>query len=170
MQLVMLLVGLMSATALWSGVQAINVQARSSYDRAAAAFGGGRTAMLVPSNEVSVPQSLFAELRRGGWLVSPVVEGRIRIGDRQVRLIGIEPISLPRDAGPAPGIDRSALQNFLGPGGHGLCSRRKPRLTGRRARAADACDRGRRRCCRRFTSQPVSFPASWWISAGPSGY
>ncbi len=120
MQLATLLVGLMAATALWSGVQAINVQARSSYDRAAAAFGGGRTAMLVPASEVSVPQSLFAELRRGGWLVSPVVEGRIRIGDRQVRLIGIEPISLPRGAGPAPNIDQAALQNFLAPAGQTL--------------------------------------------------
>ena len=39
MQLATLLIGLMSATALWSGVQAINGQARSSYDRAANAFG-----------------------------------------------------------------------------------------------------------------------------------
>ena len=40
MQFATLLIGLISATALWSGVQAINQQARSSYDRAAAMFGG----------------------------------------------------------------------------------------------------------------------------------
>jgi len=38
MQLATLLIGLISATALWSGVQALNAQARSSYDRAAATF------------------------------------------------------------------------------------------------------------------------------------
>ena len=43
MQLATLLIGLISATALWSGVQALNQQARSSYDRAAATFGGART-------------------------------------------------------------------------------------------------------------------------------
>ena len=47
MQLATLLIGLISATALWSGVQALNQQARTSYDRAAATFGGTRTAMLV---------------------------------------------------------------------------------------------------------------------------
>ena len=47
MQLTTLLIGLISATALWSGVQALNQQARLSYDRAAATFGGARTAALV---------------------------------------------------------------------------------------------------------------------------
>jgi len=119
-QLATLLVGLMAATALWSGVQAINTQARLSYDRAAAAFGGGSTAMLVPARDASVPQAMFARLRRAGWMVSPVVEGRVRIGERQVRLVGIEPISLPREAGPAPSLAQAALQDFLGAGGETL--------------------------------------------------
>ena len=42
MQLATLLIGLISATALWSGVQALNQQARLSYDRAAAALGDRR--------------------------------------------------------------------------------------------------------------------------------
>src|ERR1700744_5412578 len=50
MQLATLLIGLISATALWSGVPALNQQARSSYDRAAAAFGGVRTAVLAGRN------------------------------------------------------------------------------------------------------------------------
>ena len=125
MQLATLLIGLMSATALWSGVQAINQQARTSYDRAASAFGGGNTAMLLPSDDVTVPQSLFAALRRAGWLVSPVLEGRVRIGQRSIRLIGIEPLSLPRDAGPAPGLsDAKLLQGFLSPGGQALIAPR----------------------------------------------
>ena len=50
MQLATLLIGLVSATALWSGVQALNQQARESYDRAAAVFGGTRTAALTARN------------------------------------------------------------------------------------------------------------------------
>ncbi|MDP4360582.1 hypothetical protein QR510_28565, partial [Escherichia coli] len=80
MQLATLLIGLISATALWSGVQALNQQARQSYDRAAAMFGGTRTAMLVASDGKAFSHSLFVDLRRAGWPVSPVVEGRIQIG------------------------------------------------------------------------------------------
>ena len=81
MQLATLLIGLISATALWSGVQALNAQARLSYDRAAATFGGARTAMLV-GRTTTFPQQLFVDLRRAGWPVSPVLEGRIQPGDQ----------------------------------------------------------------------------------------
>src|SRR5436305_9410320 len=91
MQLATLLVGLISATALWSGVQALNQQARASYDRAAAALGGTRTAMLVSRDGGSLPQQMFIDLRRAGWPVSPVVAGRVQIGGRSFRLLGIEP-------------------------------------------------------------------------------
>ena len=86
MQLATLLIGLISATALWSGVQALNAQARDSYDRAAATFGGARTAMLVARNGGTFPQQLFVELRRAGWPVSPVLEGRVQIDGRSFRL------------------------------------------------------------------------------------
>jgi putative ABC transport system permease protein len=69
MQLATLLIGLISATALWSGVQALNQQARTSYDRAAATFGGARTAMLVGRDSPTFPQKLFVDLRRAGWPV-----------------------------------------------------------------------------------------------------
>ena len=46
MQLATLLIGLISATALWGGVQALNQQARTSYDRAAATFGGDRKSVV----------------------------------------------------------------------------------------------------------------------------
>ncbi len=95
MQLATLLIGLISATALWSGVQALNQQARDSYDRAAATFGGARTAMLVGRNGATFPQQLFVDLRRAGWPVSPVLEGRIQIDGRSFRLLGIEPVTLP---------------------------------------------------------------------------
>src|SRR3954453_4556298 len=59
MQFVTLLIGLISATALWSGVQALNQQARPSYARAAAPLGGSRTAMLVGRDAAAFPQQLF---------------------------------------------------------------------------------------------------------------
>jgi putative ABC transport system permease protein len=120
MQLATLLIGLISATALWSGVQALNLQARSSYDRAAATFGGARTAMLVSRNGASFPQQLFVELRRAGWPVSPVVEGRIQIGGRSLRLLGIEPVTIPADVGNAPAVGKAGLQSFVTPPGEML--------------------------------------------------
>jgi putative ABC transport system permease protein len=120
MQLATLLIGLISATALWSGVQALNQQARLSYDRAAAIFGGTRTAALVGRDGRSFPQQLFVELRRAGWPVSPVLEGRIQIGGRSFRLLGIEPITLPAEVGNAPAIGRAGLQSFVTPPGEML--------------------------------------------------
>jgi putative ABC transport system permease protein len=119
MQLVTLLIGLISATALWSGVQALNAQARLSYDRAAATFGGARTAMLV-GRTTTFPQQLFVDLRRAGWPVSPVLEGRIQIGGRSFRLLGIEPITLPAEVGNAPTIRRANLRSFMTPPGETL--------------------------------------------------
>jgi putative ABC transport system permease protein len=120
MQLATLLIGLISATALWSGVQALNQQARLSYDRAAATFGGARTAMLVDRDHATFPQALFVDLRRAGWPVSPVLEGRIQIGGRSFRLLGIEPVTLPAEVGNTPGIGRAGLQSFMLPPGETL--------------------------------------------------
>jgi putative ABC transport system permease protein len=120
MQLATLLIGLVSATALWSGVQALNQQARTSYDRAAATFGGTRTAALVARNGMAFPQQLFVDLRRAGWTVSPVLEGRIQVNGRTLRLLGVEPVTLPADVGNAPAIGRTGLQSFVTPPGETL--------------------------------------------------
>lgn len=120
MQLATLLVGLISATALWSGVQALNQQARASYDRAAATFGGARTAMLVDRDRATFPQQLFVDLRRAGWPVSPMLEGRVTIGSRSVRLLGIEPVTLPAETTATPEIGRAGVQAFLMPPGQTL--------------------------------------------------
>ena len=120
MQLATLLIGLISATALWSGVQALNQQARNAYDRAAATFGGARTAMLVSRTSATFPQKLFVDLRRAGWPVSPVLEGRIQISGRSFRLLGIEPVTLPSEVGNAPAIGKANLQAFVTPPGEML--------------------------------------------------
>jgi putative ABC transport system permease protein len=119
LQLAALLIGLISATALWSGVQALNQQARESYDRAAAIFGGARTAMLV-GKSATFSQELFVKLRRAGWPVSPVLEGRVQISGRSYRLLGIEPVTLPAEVGNAPALGRDGLRAFITPPGQTL--------------------------------------------------
>ncbi|OKO82143.1 ABC transporter permease [Bradyrhizobium sp. NAS96.2] len=120
MQLATLLIGLISATALWSGVQALNQQARIAYDRAAATFGGSRTAMLVSKDSATFPQQLFVDLRRAGWPVSPMLEGRVQIDGRSFRLLGVEPVTLPSEVGNAPAVGRGSLQAFVTPPGEML--------------------------------------------------
>jgi putative ABC transport system permease protein len=115
LQLATLLIGLIAATALWSGVQALNQQARESYDRAAAVFGGARTPMLVARSGGTFSQALFVKLRRAGWPVSPVLEGRVQSGGHSYRLLGIEPVTLPVEVGNAPTIGQTGLQAFIIP-------------------------------------------------------
>ncbi|EPJ76192.1 MAG: ABC transporter permease [Pseudomonas paracarnis] len=92
------LTGLWLATALLTGVQALNSQARDSYARASQLIGGEPQASLVAPDAASFPQALFAELRRAGWPVSPVVQGRVVLQGRdqqRLQLMGIDPVSLP---------------------------------------------------------------------------
>ncbi|MNG84330.1 FtsX-like permease family protein [compost metagenome] len=110
--------GLWLATALWTGVQALNSQARSDYARASAVLTGPLQAQLIARNGERFDQALYVQLRRQGWAVSPVLEGRLRLpGEpaRSVRLIGIEPLSLP-PAGSIAGVQVQAfdLQAFIG--------------------------------------------------------
>lgn len=112
-----LFVGLAIATALWSGVQALNQQARASYDRAASIFGAGGVQSLVPARGGPISQDLFVKLRLAGWKVSPVLEGTVRIRGKPFRLIGIEPVTLPREAGIAAMAGEGALGDFLKPPG-----------------------------------------------------
>ncbi|MCX8998164.1 FtsX-like permease family protein [Rhizobiaceae bacterium BDR2-2] len=95
LQLAMLLIGLCLATALWSGVQAINAEARASYDRAAALLGQDRFATLVPSGGRDIAEETYIALRRAGWRVAPIIEGEWRAGGRRLHLVGIDPVSMP---------------------------------------------------------------------------
>ena len=90
-QLFAYLAGLALATALWSGVQAINSEARVSYDAAAKTLGEGQYDLLISKQGNRIPQDVYVLLRRSGWLVSPVIEERIN----NVRLLGIDPVTSP---------------------------------------------------------------------------
>ncbi|MHA3977666.1 ABC transporter permease [Halovulum sp. GXIMD14794] len=93
-----LVLGLAVATALWSGVQALNAQARMSYDEAAAVLGGDRYASITGPDRQALSVEAYAELRRAGWKVSPVIEGNWRMDSGSVRLLGIDPLTLPAEA------------------------------------------------------------------------
>ena len=114
MQLLTLLVGLALATALWSGVQAINSEARAAYARAAAAVGEDTLERIVAEDGGPIRDSDYVALRRAGWLVSPLVEGRHRASG--LRVIGIDPLTLPAQAAAsaAVGIGGGDFAGFLG--------------------------------------------------------
>lgn len=98
LQLAMLVLGLALATALWSAVQAINGEARASYARAAAVVGQDRFSTLARADGQRFSEEAYVALRRAGWLVAPVIEGEIRLGDARIRILGIDPLSMPQGA------------------------------------------------------------------------
>ena len=115
-ELATLLVGLAVATALWSGVQALNAQARDSYDRAAAVLGGGVLSTITALDGQPFALEDYVALRRAGWAVSPVLEGEVRVDDTRLRVIGIEPLTLPPGAeGLRIGEGAERLTDFLTP-------------------------------------------------------
>ena len=118
LQLLMLLMGLALATALWSAVQAINGEARASYARAAAVVGQDSFSALAREDGARFGEEAFIALRRAGWLVSPVIEGERRFGDVRLRILGIDPLSLPQGASQVAVMgEEIGLQPFITPPG-----------------------------------------------------
>lgn len=115
------LTGLWLATSLLTGVEALNSQARDSYARASQLIGGEPQASLSTPNGATFAQQWFVDLRRQGWPVSPLLQGRLLLKgheDQRLQLMGIEPVSLPADsavAGQALPIER-VVEFFMPPG------------------------------------------------------
>lgn len=115
------LTGLWLATSLLTGVEALNSQARDSYARASQLIGGEPQASLSTPGGATFPQQWFVDLRRQGWPVSPLLQGRLALKgheDQRLQLMGIEPVSLPSDsavAGQAMPIER-VVEFFTPPG------------------------------------------------------
>ncbi|MCK0096074.1 FtsX-like permease family protein [Yoonia sp. F2084L] len=109
LQLFTLLAGLALATALWSGVQAVNAEARASYDAAAATLGEGQYDRLVRRDGQPMAQAIYVDLRRAGWLVSPIVQGRLD----GVRIIGVDPLTAPSGIGPVAPAEGTDIAAFL---------------------------------------------------------
>lgn len=118
LQLAMLLLGLALATALWSAVQAINGEARASYARAAAVVGQDRFAYLAREDGARFSENLYLDLNEADWMVSPVLEGEKRFGTERIRIIGIDPGTLPPGATEVDiGADAIDPETFLTPPG-----------------------------------------------------
>jgi len=115
--------GLALATALWTGVQAINAQARQSYAGAAQTVGQAGLAQLRAPGGGRFDQQVFVNLRRAGWNVSPVIEGRFEpAGKTPVDVLGIDLISAPAQ-GVMPIADGAGmLRKFLTPPGLALAA------------------------------------------------
>lgn len=115
------LTGLWLATSLLTGVEALNSQARDSYARASQMIGGEPQASLATPNGATFSQQWFVDLRRQGWPVSPLLQGRLNLKgheNQRLQLMGIEPVSLPADsavAGQAMPIER-VVEFFTPPG------------------------------------------------------
>jgi putative ABC transport system permease protein len=113
LQLFTLLAGLSLGTALWSGVQAINAEARVSYDAAAATLGEGLYAQITAKDGRAISVQAYVALRRAGWNVSPVLEGKLG----SVQVVGIDPITAPQGIGPMRVAETGDLADFVtGPG------------------------------------------------------
>ncbi len=118
-QLATLLIGLSLATALWTSVQAINAEARASYDAASVTLAGGAVIVLTAEGG-DIPLATFTALRRDGWSVSPVIEGPLTVDNSVFTLRGVEPLSAASRtggiAGPAGNGGGPGLEFFLRPG------------------------------------------------------
>lgn len=113
LQLVTLVMGIALATALWSGVQAINAEARASYARAASVLEQSALRQIVAKDGAGISIETYGKLRRAGWNVSPIIEGSYRFGTSRIRLIGIEPLSMPSEGPGVPIANSSDLSRFL---------------------------------------------------------
>lgn len=110
-QAVTLIVGLATATALWTAVQALNSHARSSYAAAASTVSGASRPSLVNSEGGSIEQKAFADLRRAGIAVTPIVEGRVLHKGTVIELTGIDPLT--NQTGGINQMDQSILSSTL---------------------------------------------------------
>ena len=113
LQLATLVMGLALATALWSAVEAINGEARASYARAAAVLGQDQLRYLASRDGGRLTQAQYLDLRRGGWLVSPLLDGEWRAGSISLRLLGIDPLTAPPQAATVDVAGEGSLLSFI---------------------------------------------------------
>ncbi|MDC0656622.1 FtsX-like permease family protein [Leisingera sp. SS27] len=110
LQLATLIAGLALAAGLWSAVQAINAEARASYSRAAEQLGTAGLARLVPESG-SIPIARYAELRRSGWKLAPVLEGVVRFDRQSFDIMGVDLLQHPN----APDLAKAAEADSAAP-------------------------------------------------------
>lgn len=114
-QFAMLLLGLWVASALWSGVQAINTSARDSYARAESLFSTGLDRIERRDGQALTVDD-YLSLRLDGAPVSPLVEGDVELADgSRLEILGIDPLTLPQGSGFRTAGGSETLTQFLQP-------------------------------------------------------
>ena len=112
-QLIMLLTGLFLASALWTGVEAINTEARASYALAEAALSPPRFASIVSAKTRTIPVDTYTRLQTSGWRTSPIFEKRVRLGDRYIRAIGVDALTYPTRDVFEDAASQDSAQDFI---------------------------------------------------------
>ncbi|WP_372573916.1 ABC transporter permease [Ruegeria jejuensis] len=110
LQLVTLLAGLALATGLWSAVQAINSEARTSYAEASAQLGVGQFDELRAASG-SIPLARYVALRRAGWQLAAVLEGQLRLPGGSVDVMGVDLLSYPA----LPAVEETSQDDGIAP-------------------------------------------------------
>ena len=97
LQLILMLIGLTTATALWNSVQLINAEAKKAYSDAKAISIMSTEKILVDKTGLNFHDSYFGELRRKGWPVTPRVQGllenALEAENAPIMIIGLDPLS-----------------------------------------------------------------------------
>lgn len=94
LQLLLVVLGLAIATALWSAVQAINAEARNAYAEAVETLGGADLVTL-SRQDPPLTRADYVTLRRAGWQVTPVLEQSLALPSGRVTLMGVDLLSHP---------------------------------------------------------------------------
>ena len=98
LQLILILVGLTTATALWNSVHLINNEAQKAYSDAQILSEISNEKTILAKNGLYFEDKYFSELRRLGWPITPRIEGpinnvKINGSELDVVVIGIDPLS-----------------------------------------------------------------------------
>ncbi len=98
LQLLLMMVGLIGATALWNSVNLINTEAKKAYSDAQTISSISAEKILVSKDGLDFSDEYFGELRKVGWPVTPRVGGDLQVQTKtkntKIRVIGIDPLSL----------------------------------------------------------------------------
>jgi len=117
-QFITLITGLAAATALWTGVQALNSHARTSYAKAAAAVTETQRAAFEAPGGGLFDDAAFASLRRAGFNVVPILSGTLSTNGVSISLTGVDPLTFGGNKGGSFKVpSASAMTNFLIPPG-----------------------------------------------------
>ena len=151
-----------AATALWSGVQALNQQHELSYDRAAATFGGTRTATLVARDGTTCRSNFEWPCAAAAGRYRPSRRPRSdrrtvvpAIGDRAGH-------AACRGRGTPPAIGKADLESFVVPQGQTLVAPETLCKLG----LSDLARRRRWRAAAAARAAAIGAPAYWSVDIG----